>query len=899
TSIFPANIGRIVEQFINLQSASTGKMEPDNTLKQLYEAILENALPDEGSLTLMRYVLQAVSLTFQPISIFTIERFSPADPENRSPSYVQILVDRLASVMKDGTIYLPIHTLHPSFQQFLKNQPPEAKFYLEPGHGHARLATACLDLLPNLKTGTWTHVVPLSKIPREWEPIPPKVLEEGPDMPLRYAVTFWAKHMCDALDNPHACDKLLRFFANGFLAWVEWASAIREIPEGMNALDWQLEKWCNDALNFLQTNQEVIERYPKQVHMSALFFTPTNSFIHKSYFIESQTTVPIIFNSPSIVQSTHRVLMSGVGKSGILACEFSLDGQRLWTLTVNGTIRLWRARDGTVIMDLEDPRCAPGFRCAQFSKNGSLIVSGGSLDHRVAIWDGVTGKLIRVFPREHQSVVKHVVFALEDGFIVSSFEDSTMRRWPNIDEPDSDQFKGAVHTRSVEGLIVSPNGVFVCSWSTDSLILWDAESPSSIRKWEEKGGFVAAIFSLDGRKLIGGDDSGKIHFWDTSTTDTIRIIEAHQGCVFSLAICADRTTLASGSLYENTLRLWNIHTGEELCSPLSTHTDDIVALAFNSFALVGHTDELTLIAVTPDGDKVVSSSGDATVRLWEMEELSYASSDLESFNFGTLAQVILLGTLLFVMTALFAPVTSPFNATYLQLDMKREANMTLAVGGDAVSIWKVDRNNLNGSELTWNLDILAIPNKIDFSPDEKYIAICMTNQELDVWNLEDGRLASKATAGRKSYDKHLIFSPDGKTIATGTMDGVDLYDFNVHTGLCLFASMRCANSRRIGFSDDGRQIYVDTYFADIYHLSREKLNYPFLRGRVKRGVSTPLPSFTFQTQWSHIVPMREREPGESGSFLALPTNINVEKWEAYGNQIALGLHDGSLMIEQQ
>jgi hypothetical protein len=212
------------------------KMEPNNTLRQLYEAVLESALPDEGSLTLLRYVLQAIALACEPISIFTIEKFCPVDPEKQSPSYVQIFVDRLASLMKDGTIYLPIHTLHPSFQQFLKDQPPEAKFYLEPNYGHARLASACLDMLPSLKAGTWTHVIPESRIPQEWEPEPPKVLEDGQEMPLRYAVTFWARHACDALEHPAICEKLLNFFSTDFLAWAEWASAIREIPEGLSAL---------------------------------------------------------------------------------------------------------------------------------------------------------------------------------------------------------------------------------------------------------------------------------------------------------------------------------------------------------------------------------------------------------------------------------------------------------------------------------------------------------------------------------------------------------------------------------------------------------------------------------------------------------------------------------------
>jgi hypothetical protein len=211
-------------------------MEPDNTLRQLYEAVLDSALSDQESLKLLKYVLQAIALAFQPISIFTMEKFNPPDPEQRVPTYVQVFVDRLASLMKDGTIYLPIHTLHPSFQQFLKEQPADAKFYLTPNSGHARIACACLDLLPALRAGTWSHYVPPSRILPARAPQPPKVLEEGWEMPLRYAVTFWARHTSDALESPAVCEKLLRFFSQNFLAWAEWASAIREIAEGLSAL---------------------------------------------------------------------------------------------------------------------------------------------------------------------------------------------------------------------------------------------------------------------------------------------------------------------------------------------------------------------------------------------------------------------------------------------------------------------------------------------------------------------------------------------------------------------------------------------------------------------------------------------------------------------------------------
>ena len=66
-----------------------------------------------------------------------------------------------------------------------------------------------------------------------------------------------------------------------------------------------------------------------------------------------------------------------------------------------------------------------------------------------------------------------------------------------------------------------------------------------------------------------------------------------------MAVLADGSRALSGSC-DNTLRLWDLATGETLRT------------------LEGHTDWVTAVAVLADGSRALSGSDDNTLRLWDL-----------------------------------------------------------------------------------------------------------------------------------------------------------------------------------------------------------------------------------------------------------------------------------------
>jgi WD40 repeat protein len=76
-----------------------------------------------------------------------------------------------------------------------------------------------------------------------------------------------------------------------------------------------------------------------------------------------------------------------------------------------------------------------------------------------------------------------------------------------------------------------------------------------------------------------------------------RVLEGHEGDVYSIAISPDGKHIVSGS-GDCTVRVWNALTFEQLAE------------------LEGHEDLVSSVAFSPDGTHIVSGSYDHTVRLW-------------------------------------------------------------------------------------------------------------------------------------------------------------------------------------------------------------------------------------------------------------------------------------------
>ena len=324
----------------------------------------------------------------------------------------------------------------------------------------------------------------------------------------------------------------------------------------------------------------------------------------------------------------------------------------------------------------------------------------------------------------------------------------------------------------------SPDGTRLASGSKDKTVrLWNTDTGDELailRKHTEWTNVLA--FSPDGKMLATGSADKTVHLWDTDTGKPLTPLIGHLNGIAALAFSPDGNTLASGST-DGTIRFWNTQTGDLLPLEITEHTQwvaaasffkdnaTLVSVAFNGVITfwdlqtsqktaaqrIAHWDFLPALALSPDGTKLASVGATATI----------------FFKAGTVPP-------LFSRSQSEGPVqlidvtTGHALATFPEIHAETlypgmNPGMAFSPDGKTVALQShyLGKIHLRNTDTGTSLDISIL--------DEHNANV---NEGLD----------RPSVAMRLSKISALVFSPDGKTLVSGTVGGkVQMWD--AETGL--------------------------------------------------------------------------------------------------------------------
>jgi cell division cycle 20-like protein 1 (cofactor of APC complex) len=192
--------------------------------------------------------------------------------------------------------------------------------------------------------------------------------------------------------------------------------------------------------------------------------------------------------------------------------------------------------------------------------------------------------------------------AWNDHILTSGSRDRTIYH-RDVRAPEQFTSKLSGHKQEVCGLRWNPDDGQLASGGNDNkLFIWDARSSQHLWKFNEHIAAVKAIaWSPHQHGTLasgGGTADRKIRFWNTLTGTPINEIDTGSQ-VCNLAWSKNSNEIVSTHGFsENQIVVWKYPSMNQVAT------------------LTGHTYRVLYLAMSPDGQTVVTGAGDETLRFW-------------------------------------------------------------------------------------------------------------------------------------------------------------------------------------------------------------------------------------------------------------------------------------------
>jgi WD40 repeat protein len=456
----------------------------------------------------------------------------------------------------------------------------------------------------------------------------------------------------------------------------------------------------------------------------------------------------------------------------VTGITYSPDGRRSATVSADSTARVWDTGTGEAC--ISPLRHDGGVSMAHFGSDGQRIVTG-SADKSARLWDVGTGQVLTEPMRHEHAVVLAKIGA--GGQRVATVSD-TAWLWD---------------VRLLQPLAVLrwlPFGVRNGRLSPDGRQMMVLDEANSVRLWNAQSGLPQtkamghahperriikdAQFSPDGRRLVTAAETvaetpsgygGETQIWDASTGEPIGRSIAGLFITHYARFSPDGTKLVTSS-EDGTVRVWDIESGEQR----------LELQHFGQVEFRRGTVEFRRVAVefSPNGKLIVTASSDTNVQIWDAA----------------------------TGRPLGKPLKHAAEVFWLAFDRAGE-RLATASNDKTARIWSVRTGQMLTPPLI-HADVLHAEHSLTFSPDGSRLATA-AGSSAQVWDAASGR-AVTTPLRHGGLVQTVQFSPDGRKLLSASEDGTArLWD--PETGHPVSEPMRHgAQVTSAEFSPDGSRV---------------------------------------------------------------------------------------------
>ncbi len=329
-----------------------------------------------------------------------------------------------------------------------------------------------------------------------------------------------------------------------------------------------------------------------------------------------RVTVDLPPHDPDLAKRSAAESSLGAHESGTtLAVTYRPDGKRIAASGSSGDLRVLDAADAKILSETDEDLKTLRYSTVDFDPTGKRILFT-STDGVVRIVDAESGDELVSFRHGSQaidaafspngSLVATYGYAKKtygpDGLLTQGSGDPSVRIWDASSGKLVREFSGAASFAFVDNRrIAISDGATVSIADLDTgATIKQLETPA-VETTGSGSSFVSLVAVGPEHNLLAVTSGDTIQLYDLGSGKLDSVLRGHEGPVRKLAASADGAFLASAS-NDGTARVWKVATGSQVA------------------VLGGHGGFVQDVAFDPkDPEKLVTAAG-TTVRLWDVQE---------------------------------------------------------------------------------------------------------------------------------------------------------------------------------------------------------------------------------------------------------------------------------------